>query len=93
MKDWITQLFATIDRKDADGFVSFFTPDACFRFANTPVICNKENIRDAVAQFFSNIKSLRHRILTVWEQDAVVICEGEVKYTLHNGGELEVPVS
>ena len=33
MKDYLGQLFAAIDRKDADGFVSFFTDDACFRFA------------------------------------------------------------
>lgn len=91
MKDWMTRLFATIDRKDADGFVSFFTKDACFRFANAPVISNKENIRDAVTLFFSNIKSLRHRILAVWEQENVVICEGEVTYTLHTGREVEIP--
>jgi len=91
MKEWTKQLFAAIDRKDADGFVSFLTEDACFRFANAPVICNRENIRNAVVLFFSNIKSSRHRILNVWEQDNVVICEGEVNYIRQNGSELALP--
>jgi ketosteroid isomerase-like protein len=91
MKDLWNQLFAAIDRKDADGFASFLTKDASFRFANAPVICNKENIRNAVAIFLSNIKGLRHRILNVWEQDSVIICEGEVIYTRYNGSELALP--
>lgn len=91
MKEWITQLFAAIDRKDADGFVSFLTEDACFRFANASVICNRENIRNAVVLFFSGIKSSHHRILNVWEQDDVVICEGEVNYIRQNGSELSFP--
>ncbi len=91
MKDWVNQLFAAIDRKDADAFVSFLTEDASFRFANAPVIRNKKDIRNAVALFLSNIKGLRHRILGVWEQDDIIICEGEVIYTRHNGSELALP--
>jgi len=91
MKDWMKQLFLAIDHKDADDFVLFFTKDACFRFANAPVIRNKEDIRNAVVSFFSNIKGLRHRVLDVWEQDDVVICAGEVTYTRLNGSELTLP--
>lgn len=91
MKDRMKQLFAAIDRKDADGFVSFLTEDACFRFGNAPVVCNKKDIRNAVSAFLSNIKGLRHTILGVWEQDNIVICEGEVTYTRQNGSELTLP--
>jgi len=91
MNDWVKKLFAAIDQKDADGFASFLTPGARFRFANAPVVSNKENIRDAVVMFFSGIKSLRHHILNIWEQDKIVICEGEVTYIRLNGSELTVP--
>ena len=91
MKDWMKQLFEAIDRQDADGFVSFLAEDACFRFGNAPVIYNKGNIRNAVSLFLSQINGLRHRILGVWEQDGIVICEGEVTYTRHNGSELTIP--
>lgn len=91
MKDWMNRLFAAIDHKDADGFVSFLTEDACFRFGNAPAICNKKDIRNAVSLFLSGIKDLRHRILGIWEQDNIVICEGEVAYTRHDGSELTFP--
>lgn len=91
MKDWMKQLFTAIDRKDADGFVSFLTEDACFRFANAPAICNRADIQKAVAQFLSSVKSLRHSVIDVWQQDNTVICEGEVTYTRHNGSELIIP--
>jgi len=91
VKERLNQLFAAIDRKDADGFVSFLTKDACFRFANAPVIRNKEDIRNAVSQFFSNIKGLRHHIHGVWEQNNIMICEGEVTYIRLNGSDLTLP--
>ncbi len=90
-KGLLKNLFLAIDRKDADGFVSFLTQDACFRFANAPVIHNQEGIRSAVVLFFSSLKGLRHRLLDVWEQDNVIICAGEVTYTRQDGSELTLP--
>lgn len=91
MKDWLTRLFITIDRKDAQGFVSFFADNAAFRFANAPAVLGKENIRKAVGDFFSAIKGLRHNIVGVWEFENVVICEGEVAYTRLDSKQLTVP--
>ncbi len=91
MKERVKQLFQAIDRKDADSFVSFLTPDASFRFANAPVVRNKEDILHAVGSFLASIKSLRHLIKDIWEQGDVIICEGEVRYTRLNGSELTLP--
>lgn len=67
MNERIKELFATIDRKDADGFAFFLTEDANFRFANAPVIHKKKAIRDGVFLFLSTIKRLRHCITGIWE--------------------------
>jgi len=91
MKDWINNLFSRVDKMDAAKFSAFLTPNASFRFANAPAVIGRENIRDAVSSFFTQIKGLRHRILEVWECDNVVICEGEVTYTRHNGSVLTLP--
>lgn len=91
MNDWTNQLFAAIDRKDAEGFVSFLAGDACFRFGNAPVVRDKENIRNVVSSFLSSVKGLRHHLLGVWEQGNVVICEGEVTYARHDGSTLTLP--
>ncbi len=91
MKEWLSNLFEAIDRMDVDGFVAFLSEEASFRFANAPAVTGKENIHSVVSNFFSNIKSIQHTIGGVWEQDAIVICEGEVTYTRHDGQELPLP--
>ncbi len=91
MKDWLKQLFIAIDRKDAQGFIAFFTDKAVFRFANTPAVLGKENIRKAVDDFFSAIKGLRHNITGSWEFGDIVICEGEVTYTRLDNKQVIVP--
>ena len=91
MKDWIKQLFATIDRKDAQGFASFFTGNAVFRFANAPCVCGKDNIRKAVQDFFIQTKGLRDNITGVWEFGNIVICEGEVIYARLDDQAITIP--
>jgi ketosteroid isomerase-like protein len=91
MEGWLKNLFEAIDRKDTDGFVSFLTEDACFRFANAPVIRGRKDIANAVGLFFSGIKSIRHRVVNVWKHDYTIICEGEVTYVRQNGSVLTLP--
>lgn len=91
MKEWLVRLFETIDRMDVDGFVSFLTEEASFRFANAPAVSGRENIQSVISNFFSNIKGIQHSIGGVWEQGDIVICEGEVTYIRHSGRELQLP--
>lgn len=91
MKEKIESLFKTIDKKDAVGFASFLTEGASFKFANAPQVTGRENIRNAVADFFLSIKGLSHRILKVYEAGDFLICEGEVTYIKHDGKELTLP--
>ena len=91
MKEKIVNLFKTIDKKDADGFASFLTEDASFKFANAPAVIGKQNIQDAVTVFFSSIKGLCHKISRIWEEENFVICEGEVTYIKLDGIELTIP--
>lgn len=61
--DQTQQLFDAIDRMDADEFASFLTASARFRFGNAPVVHGREAIRETVAAFFANIRSIDHRVL------------------------------
>ena len=91
MKEWLSRLFEAIDRMDVDGFVSSLSEEASFRFANAPVVYGRGGIHCVVSNFFSNIKGIHHTIGGVWEQDGIVICEGEVTYMRHDGQELVLP--
>jgi len=60
MNERLKDLFVAIDRKDAEGFVSFLTEDADFRFANASVLHSRKVIREGVSSFFTSIKKIRH---------------------------------
>ncbi len=91
MKDWLKKLFEAIDQKNVDGFMSFLTDDACFKFSNMPSVSGRENIRSTISNFFSSLKGMRHTVSGVWEHGNVVICEGKVTYTHHNNHKLTFP--
>ena len=91
MTDWLDRLFETIDRMDADGFVAFLAEGVCFRFGSAPAATGKADVRRAIVGFFATIRGLHHRVTAVWEQPDVVICEGEVTYTLEDDRRVSVP--
>ncbi len=93
MASSMKELFEIIDRMDAPGFANAFTEGGRFRFGNNPTVSARDGIREAVDQFFSNLKGLRHEILDVWEADDVVISEVEVTYTRKDGQELLLPAA
>jgi len=84
-------VLGVVDTGDADEFVRLLTPDAQFRFGNTPVIVGREPVRAAVAAFFSAIASSRHRLLGTWSAAGTAVCEGEVTYTRLDGSVISVP--
>ena len=87
----IRALLATVDRKDADGFVSFLTKDASFRFGNAEAVTGRAAIRDAVAGFFASIADLSHHIERIWTGPEAAACDGEVTYVRHDGREIRLP--
>ena len=89
--EWVSRLFDSIDRMDADDMASFLTENARFRFGNAEPVTGKKLIRDVVAGFFSTIKALKHKILKVWQFEDTVICQGEVTYTRKDGRLVTVP--
>jgi ketosteroid isomerase-like protein len=88
---WWRRVFAVIDARDAAGFAALLTPDAQFRFGNSPTLVGSDAIRDAVGAFFAAISSCRHRLIRTWGGPAWVACEGEVTYVRHDRSEITVP--
>ncbi|MDH3589134.1 MAG: nuclear transport factor 2 family protein [Gammaproteobacteria bacterium] len=88
---WITDLFASIDRRDAEGFSGFLTEDARFSFGNQPPVEGRAAVRDAVGAFFDSIAGLEHRVERVWEYGESVVCHGEVSYQRLDGGRVTLP--
>ena len=89
--NWTPALFASIDAKDTDRFLSYLSDDATFRFANQPAAIGHRAIGEAVDGFFAAIGASRHEVSTVWTPGDAVICQRQVTYTRHDGSVLSVP--
>jgi ketosteroid isomerase-like protein len=87
----LEEVFATIDRMDADGFAAYMADDGVFRFGSQEPVRGRQAVRDHVSGFFGAIKALRHRLGDRWEGDASLVCEGEVTYTLLDGRNVTLP--
>ena len=87
----LEDLFAAVDAKDTERFLGFLTDEASFRFGSAPSVRGREAIRAAVDGFFSTIAGCHHILTRTIVEDDVIICEGEVTYTRHDGGEVTLP--
>jgi len=88
---WLNELFATIDRKDADGFVGHLTEDSTFVFGNANPVTGRGAIRDLLVGFFGSIRGLRHEIGETWAVPDGAVVSGRVTYTRLDGSTLAVP--
>lgn len=87
----IRSLFAAIDAKDTERFLGFLTDEATFRFGSAPAVHGRDAIRAAVDGFFTTIAGCRHVLEKTIADDDVLICEGEVTYTRHDGTDVSLP--
>lgn len=89
--DWIDELFAAVDAKDAARFAAFLIEDCVFLFANQPAVAGRAAVRDAVAAFFASIRGLSHEVREATTDGDSVWSRGLVTYVRHDGSSLTVP--
>jgi hypothetical protein len=85
-------MFADIDRMDADAWAAYLAPDAVMRFGNADRVTGREACRDALAAFYEMIDGLRHDVVEQWNQPGGSIVEANVTYTRTDGALVTVPV-
>ena len=90
-EQWCQRLFESIDAKRTEEFMSFLTPDACFRYGSAPPAHGSKAITQAVEHFFASVGSLSHRVLDLWETPGHLICRGEVRYQRLDGRRVQIP--
>ena len=84
-------LFAAIDAKDTERFLDYLTDEGSFRFGAASPAEGKEAVRAAVGGFFSSIAGCEHVVPRFIAADDVIMCEGQVTYTRHDGSQITLP--
>jgi len=87
----LRSLFAAIDAKDTERFLGFLTNEATFRFGSAPAVQGRYAIRAAVDGFFASIAACHHVLSQIIADNNVLVCEGEVTYTRHDGADVTLP--
>jgi ketosteroid isomerase-like protein len=87
----LDRLFGSIDAMDTEGMLSAIRPDATFRFGSAAEVAGHDAIREAVDAFFDSIAGIRHSLRLVLVDEDVLVCEGDVQYTRHDGRSLTLP--
>ena len=90
-QDAIQKLFASIDAMDAKEFASFVSEDGFFVYGAQMNVQGRAQVEQAVAGFFSTLKSLSHSNLKAWAaEDGTQFVYGDVHYILPNGNEVDI---
>ena len=85
------KILERVDAMDVDGFLTFLADDARLRFGNGPAIVGKQQIGQAIGEFFGSIKALRHKILHTWFDSQAIVCQGEATYTRTDDTKVTIP--
>lgn len=91
MADTVVRLFGRGEAFDSAGFISFFTDDPMYQFANGDACLTKSAIFDSVTAFFSAVNALYHDIRNIWEDGDTVFVEMDVIYWRHDGSSVRLP--
>lgn len=91
LPQWVRDVFAAVDAKDAARFVSFLSEDAIFRFANNPAASGRSAIQGAVSAFFASIHSCSHELLRFWPGATACAVQGAVTYIRLDGQRVTLP--
>jgi len=89
--DWVRGLLASIDAKSTEGFLAHLTSDALFRYGSGQVVSGHAAIGKVVESVFASFRELSHLLLRVWHGQNSLVCQGEVRYTLHDGRVVTLP--
>ncbi len=89
----IKELFTSIDKMDADQFSSFFTDEGTFVYGTMMSVTGRDAVKEAVAQFFGNLSSLKHQNVRTWNggDDETMFVGGDVTYVLANSNTVDIP--
>ena len=81
MQGWWKELFATIDGRQTQAFVSFLRDDAVFRYGSNADVTGRAAIAAVVDHVFSTFLASSHQLQRCWEVDDCRIGQGIVTYT------------
>ncbi|MDZ7688668.1 MAG: nuclear transport factor 2 family protein [Halobacteriales archaeon] len=99
----VKEMYTACDATHAEDYADYFRDDARFVWQNFEPVEGRDGITAFVGNFFDDIETLDHSFTGVYEadvadettgdEDATVVLESVVTYTLLDGDEIDVPAT
>ncbi|ROS01303.1 SnoaL-like protein [Sinobacterium caligoides] len=86
------QIIAAVDSGDPNLYAKLLTDNSVFRFANYPPVKGKPDIFSAQSDFYASVKSTKHEIIRVWQDNETIVADMLVTYVRHDGSTITLPV-
>jgi ketosteroid isomerase-like protein len=89
----VEEAFRTVDEMRLDDFAALFTPDGTMTFGNSGPTPDPEGSKQALGDFYSMLRGVRHEPLGAWIVGDVSINESIVHYTMRDGSVVSLPAT
>jgi ketosteroid isomerase-like protein len=90
-RTWIDEMFAALDADGVPGLFPYLDENVSFRFGSFPPGRGRDAFDAAWRTISTDIDSLSHEILDVWDAGESAVCRGNVTYVLRDGRRITVP--
>ena len=90
---FLSDVFSTIDRMDAEGYAQFFAPDAEWKFGNADLLQGRAAIATTAQSVFDLLTSIGHGLKQTYQTRDGFITHGDVTYHRKDGKVLVLPFS
>jgi ketosteroid isomerase-like protein len=85
------RVFASFDAKDVATLVCLVSEDVRMQLGNAEEAHGNIAFATEVRAFTASVAAFHHRLVNVWHDGDALICQLEVQYTRHDGGEVTLP--
>ncbi|HWV43122.1 AtaL-like protein [Pseudorhodoplanes sp.] len=87
----IRRYYDVVDSMDLDAFKAMHSANARVTFANFPTVQGADRIAEAIGQFWSTIRGMKHEFVNRWDHPQETILEAAVHYTRKDGSVVTLP--
>lgn len=90
-QEWLNEVFACIDTRQTQAFVTYLREDASLRYGSNPDVHGRAAIAAFVNQVFASFHACSHRLERYWDTSDCRIAQGVVTYTRLDGSKVSLP--
>ena len=89
--DLLTEYYDAMEANDPEYFGAYYADNMTLTFPNSPMVTGRASALAAMSDLLNRVRSLRHDLVNVWEEDGgVVIFESVGTWNFYDGTAISI---